>query len=109
MKVEAKFYEKLNGNRIHCCLCPHNCIINENNFGKCKVRTNENGKLFTINYGEITSIALDPIEKNLYTILSPQLIYCPQEVSDVILPAVSARTTVFHSSGQGVSFFHQNS
>ncbi|HBC95441.1 MAG TPA: AmmeMemoRadiSam system radical SAM enzyme [Clostridium sp.] len=63
MKVEAKFYEKLNGNRIHCCLCPHNCIINENNFGKCKVRTNENGKLFTINYGEITSIALDPIEK----------------------------------------------
>ena len=63
MKMEAKFYEKLNDNRIHCCLCPHNCIIGENNFGRCKVRTNEKGKLFTINYGEITSIALDPIEK----------------------------------------------
>jgi pyruvate formate lyase activating enzyme len=62
MKKEAMFYEKLD-NKIHCFLCPHNCIIENGEFGKCSVRTNEDNKLYTINYGEITSIALDPIEK----------------------------------------------
>lgn len=62
MKVKAKYYEKLN-DKIHCFLCPHNCVIEDGHFGKCKVRTNEQGELFTINYGEITAKALDPIEK----------------------------------------------
>lgn len=62
MKVEAMFYEKIN-DKIHCFLCPHNCVIDDGHFGKCNVRTHDNGKLYTINYGEITSAALDPIEK----------------------------------------------
>ncbi len=62
MKREAMFYEKLK-DKIHCFLCPHNCVIENGHFGKCNVRTHEDGKLFTINYGEITSAALDPIEK----------------------------------------------
>ncbi len=56
------FYEKLK-DKIHCFLCPHNCVIENGHFGKCNVRTHEDGKLFTINYGEVTSAALDPIEK----------------------------------------------
>ncbi|AAK79389.1 pyruvate formate lyase activating enzyme [Clostridium acetobutylicum] len=62
MKVEAMFYEKIK-DKVHCFLCPHNCVIENGHFGKCNVRTHEDGKLFTINYGEITSISLDPIEK----------------------------------------------
>jgi pyruvate formate lyase activating enzyme len=62
MKTEAMFYEKVK-DKVHCFLCPHNCVIENGHFGKCKVRTHEDGKLFTINYGEITSAALDPIEK----------------------------------------------
>lgn len=62
MKTEAMFYEKLE-NKIHCFLCPHNCVIEENHYGKCNVRIHEHGKLYTINYGEVTSISLDPIEK----------------------------------------------
>jgi Pyruvate-formate lyase-activating enzyme len=62
MKTEAMFYEKLNG-KIHCYLCPHNCVIEDRHFGKCNVRTAEGGKLYTINYGEVTSASLDPIEK----------------------------------------------
>lgn len=62
MKTEAMFYERLN-DKIHCYLCPHNCVIENGHFGKCNVRTHEDGKLFTINYGEITSASLDPIEK----------------------------------------------
>jgi pyruvate formate lyase activating enzyme len=62
MKIEARFYEKID-DKIHCFLCPHNCVIENGHFGKCNVRTHENGKLYTINYGEITSASLDPIEK----------------------------------------------
>jgi pyruvate formate lyase activating enzyme len=62
MKKQAMFYEKLQ-DKIHCFLCPHNCVIEDGGFGRCKVRTHENGELLTINYGEITSAALDPIEK----------------------------------------------
>lgn len=56
------FYEKLK-DKVHCYLCPHNCVIEDGHFGKCSVRIHEKGKLFTINYGEITSATLDPIEK----------------------------------------------
>lgn len=62
MKVKAMFYEPLK-DKIHCYLCPHNCVIENGHIGKCNVRTHENGELFTINYGEVTSISLDPIEK----------------------------------------------
>lgn len=62
MKKQALFYEKFK-DKIHCFLCPHNCVIENGGLGKCKVRLHEDGKLLTINYGEITSAALDPIEK----------------------------------------------
>lgn len=66
MNKEALCY-KNEDNKIRCYLCPHNCLISEGGVGVCKVREvhSDNGelKLFSINYGEITSIALDPIEK----------------------------------------------
>lgn len=62
MKHQAMYYEKFK-DKIHCMLCPHNCIIENGHFGKCNVRIHENGELYTINYGEITSASLDPIEK----------------------------------------------
>lgn len=48
---------------FRCQLCPHNCLISENKFGVCKVRTVKAGKPVAINYGEVTSLAVDPIEK----------------------------------------------
>jgi pyruvate formate lyase activating enzyme len=62
MKTKGRFYEVL-GNKIHCFLCPHNCVIKNGHIGKCNVRTHEDGVLYTMNYGEITSMSLDPIEK----------------------------------------------
>jgi len=59
---KAMYYEKVN-DKIHCQLCPHNCLIEEGHSGKCNVRINNDGELYTINYGEITSASLDPIEK----------------------------------------------
>lgn len=62
MEKEALFYEK-QGDKINCKLCPHNCLIPVGAHGICNVRVNREGKLYTINYGEITSMAQDPIEK----------------------------------------------
>lgn len=62
MLRDGLFYEK-HDDKIKCLLCPHHCIILDNQFGLCSVRTNKEGVLKTINYGEITAIARDPIEK----------------------------------------------
>ncbi|MDY6820990.1 MAG: AmmeMemoRadiSam system radical SAM enzyme [Deferribacterota bacterium] len=65
MLREAIFYKKLNleKNIVRCELCPHRCVINPNNVGNCLIRKNIDGKLYLTTYGEITSIAIDPIEK----------------------------------------------
>lgn len=49
--------------RVRCNICPHLCNIKEGNIGICGARTNRKGKIVAENYGKITSIALDPIEK----------------------------------------------
>lgn len=62
MIKDAMFWEK-RGEKVRCLLCPHNCVIGEGQYGLCSVRTNMKGTLKTINYGEVTAAALDPIEK----------------------------------------------
>lgn len=62
-QAEAMYYKKLHDNKLQCCLCPHQCLINEGQKGICRVRLNQEGRLFTVNYGEISALALDPIEK----------------------------------------------
>lgn len=60
---EALYYEKLEKDRVHCHLCPNNCLIPEGGRGACGVRINKGGTLYSEVYGKTTSIALDPIEK----------------------------------------------
>ncbi len=60
---ESLFYKKLKNNLVNCNLCPRNCIIPNQNFGKCLARKNIDGKLYSLVYGKAVSIALDPIEK----------------------------------------------
>jgi pyruvate formate lyase activating enzyme len=60
---EALYYDKLEGERVCCFLCPHFCRIKEGGIGFCGVRKNIGGALFSLNYGRVASIALDPVEK----------------------------------------------
>jgi pyruvate formate lyase activating enzyme len=62
MKVEAKYYT-IQDNYAHCQMCPHYCKILPDKSGICRARKYEEGKLWATNYGETTSIAMDPIEK----------------------------------------------
>lgn len=59
---EALFYEKKE-TLLQCQLCPHGCTLSENQTGLCKVRENKAGVLYTHNYGLLSSINIDPIEK----------------------------------------------
>jgi len=63
MSRKAMYFEKIENGKVHCYLCPHNCIISPEKVGMCRVRQNIDGELYSLNYGKITSIALDPIEK----------------------------------------------
>jgi len=51
------------GEAIRCVLCPRRCKLVEGEIGSCLVRKNEGGRLVVTNYGECSSLALDPIEK----------------------------------------------
>ena len=48
---------------IKCLLCAQECIIKENDTGRCRARMNVNGKLKSLVYGRPVSIHIDPIEK----------------------------------------------
>ncbi len=60
---EAKYYRKESENRTQCLLCPKFCSLGEGQKGFCRVRKNEGGKIYALNYGQISSYGLDPIEK----------------------------------------------
>lgn len=46
-----------------CTVCPHNCRIPDGGLGVCRARSGEDGRVIDQNYGRITSMAMDPIEK----------------------------------------------
>ena len=46
-----------------CDLCPHHCALEPGQTGLCRARTNRDGKIVCSNYGKITALALDPVEK----------------------------------------------
>ncbi|MEO0279093.1 MAG: AmmeMemoRadiSam system radical SAM enzyme [candidate division WOR-3 bacterium] len=62
-KPVAKYWVKANDNKIRCLLCPRECLIEDSKKGFCGTRTNINGNLIATAYGEIVSIAMDPMEK----------------------------------------------
>jgi pyruvate formate lyase activating enzyme len=63
MKVNALFYEASSNDSVKCILCPHNCVILSGKTGLCRTRMNVDGELFSLNYSDITSFGVDPIEK----------------------------------------------
>ncbi len=60
---QAAFQEQLPDGRVRCLLCPHHCVLLPGQVSRCLSRENHNGVLRVRNYGMITSMAMDPIEK----------------------------------------------
>ncbi len=59
---EAILWKSVNGG-VLCFLCAHRCRIEDGKRGKCGVRENRGGKLYSLVYGRLISRAIDPIEK----------------------------------------------
>jgi pyruvate formate lyase activating enzyme len=60
---EAAVYEKLPDARVQCHTCQWHCRINPGKLGACGMYRNEGGTLYNLNYGQVSSLAADPIEK----------------------------------------------
>lgn len=46
-----------------CELCFHHCKLDEGQTSLCRARACRDGAVIPLNYGKLTSLALDPIEK----------------------------------------------
>ena len=72
----SAYQEKMEGNKVRCHICPHNCLVNEGGMGICKTRVNKRGVLYSLAYGNPCSIGIDPIEKKpLFHFLPGERIY----------------------------------
>lgn len=49
--------------RATCEICPHRCSLAEGAIGRCRARVARGGDVVAVNFGKVTSLALDPIEK----------------------------------------------
>lgn len=49
--------------QVRCNLCRRQCLIGEGMRGFCRVRENRKGKLYTLVYGKLVALEVDPIEK----------------------------------------------
>ncbi len=51
------------GTYVRCDLCPHQCVIADGRRGRCRVRENRGGRLYSMVYGNPCAVHVDPIEK----------------------------------------------
>ncbi|UCH78978.1 MAG: AmmeMemoRadiSam system radical SAM enzyme [Candidatus Coatesbacteria bacterium] len=61
--VEASYWQASSDGRVTCELCPQQCSVAEGTRGVCNLRENRGGVLYAAAYGEVASVAVDPIEK----------------------------------------------
>jgi pyruvate formate lyase activating enzyme len=60
---DALSYQKLANKTVRCRVCQRRCVIAEGKTGFCLTKLNREGKLYTLNYGLIQGVQVDPIEK----------------------------------------------
>ena len=60
---KARWWSLQTDGSLVCRLCPRQCRIAEGKEGFCRVRQRQGDLLFSLNYGEVSSLALDPVEK----------------------------------------------
>ncbi len=67
----AEFYTPLGAGRVRCDLCPTQCQLDPGATGRCRVRTNSDGVLLTLAYGNPALVQEDPVERKPYFHVRP--------------------------------------
>lgn len=60
---QALLQERLPGKNARCGVCERRCEIADGSTGFCRTRKNIGGRIYTLVYGDISSISANPIEK----------------------------------------------
>ena len=75
-KHEALYFTKIDEQTVQCELCPRRCLLMDGMRGFCRVRQAEQGRLYTLAYGNPCTFHIDPIEKKpLYHMLPASSIF----------------------------------
>ena len=53
----------MEGDLLRCTICPRMCVIKPGEKGFCLTKENRDGAIIDLTYGQLSSIAVDPIEK----------------------------------------------
>ena len=59
----GKMYKSMLQSNGQCLICERFCNIKEGEKGHCGTRINRQGTIYTLNYGNISSLSINPIEK----------------------------------------------
>ena len=60
---KAVLWEPDTEKKVRCLLCHWKCVIAEGAMGRCRVRRNNDGVLYSLNYDKLCAAHADPIEK----------------------------------------------
>lgn len=72
---EAMYY-KISDEQIICTLCPHTCKLNDGETGLCGVRKNIGNKLYSLSYGKIGAMSVDPMRKKpIYNFMADEQVF----------------------------------
>jgi len=63
MERESRFYEVFRDDVVRCIICPRMCVVKPGETGFCDTKENKDGKLISLTYGQLSALAVDPIEK----------------------------------------------
>ena len=61
---EARLQEPAgDGHKVRCLTCERHCLLSDGQVGWCRTRQNQDGTLYTLIYGAVSSLSCNPIEK----------------------------------------------
>jgi len=61
--MESRYQEQVDEETARCIVCPRMCTLSPGAKGFCGTKENRGGKIFSLTYGLLSAIAVDPIEK----------------------------------------------
>lgn len=67
----ALWMSPLEENKVQCSLCPLECLLQEGERALCRVRENQNGRGYTLSYGNPVLIQEDPVERKPFFHILP--------------------------------------
>jgi pyruvate formate lyase activating enzyme len=71
-KKLSPYFRPVADNAVVCTLCPNECAIGAGKRGACQVRENQDGKLYSLVYGNPCAVNVDPIEKKPFFHVLPR-------------------------------------